>query len=147
LPPQRSPVLSERRPGHGQLPARQREAHAARRDPADQLQHGPRPLLTPAIQAPFLSWVGRHPAPSRKDPQMSAKIEGHAEQLLKGKNFAHVGTLRSDGSVLIAPTWVDAQDGMAVVNTAEGRVWPRNLERDPRVTLEVQNMENPYEYV
>jgi PPOX class probable F420-dependent enzyme len=23
----------------------------------------------------------------------------------------------------------------------------RNLERDPRITLEVQNMENPYEYV
>jgi hypothetical protein len=34
-----------------------------------------------------------------------------------------------------------------VLNTAEGRVWPRNLERDPRVTLTVQNMENPYEYL
>ena len=34
-----------------------------------------------------------------------------------------------------------------MLNTAEGRAWPRNLERDPRVTLTVQNMENPYEYV
>ena len=45
------------------------------------------------------------------------------------------------------PVWVDVQDGMPVLNTAEGRAWPRNLERDPRVTLTVQNMENPYEYV
>jgi PPOX class probable F420-dependent enzyme len=39
------------------------------------------------------------------------------------------------------------QDGKPVLNTAEGRAWPRNLERDPRVTLTVQNAENPYEYV
>jgi PPOX class probable F420-dependent enzyme len=77
---------------------------------------------------------------------MSAKIEGRAEELLRDKNFAHIATLRADGSVQVAPTWVDVQDGQPVVNTAEGRAWPRNLERDPRITLEVQNMENPYEY-
>src|SRR3981081_31007 len=78
---------------------------------------------------------------------MSATIEGRAEELLKGKNFAHVATLRADGSPQVAPTWVDLQDGRPVLNTAEGRTWPRNLERDPRITLEVQNFENPYEYV
>ncbi len=78
---------------------------------------------------------------------MSAKIEGHAEELLRGKNFCTVSTLRPDGSVHAAPVWVDVQDGQPVLNTAEGRAWPRNLERDPRVTLTVQNMENPYEYV
>jgi PPOX class probable F420-dependent enzyme len=78
---------------------------------------------------------------------MSSKIEGRAEQLLKDKNFCHVATLRPDGSVHAAPVWVDVQDGLAVLNTAEGRAWPRNLERDPRVTLTVQSMENPYEYL
>jgi PPOX class probable F420-dependent enzyme len=76
-----------------------------------------------------------------------ARIEGRAEELLKAKNFAHVATLRADGSMQVAPTWVDVQDGRPTLNTAEGRAWPRNLERDPRITLEVQNMENPYEYV
>jgi PPOX class probable F420-dependent enzyme len=76
-----------------------------------------------------------------------ARIEGRAEELLRAKNFAHIGTLRADGSVQVSPTWVDVQDGMPVVNTAEGRAWPNNLARDPRITLEVQNMENPYEYV
>jgi PPOX class probable F420-dependent enzyme len=78
---------------------------------------------------------------------MGTKIEGRAEELLKGKNFAHVATLRADGTPLVTPVWVDLQDGHPVLNTAEGRAWPRNLERDPRITLEVQNMENPYEYV
>jgi PPOX class probable F420-dependent enzyme len=78
---------------------------------------------------------------------MSTTIDGRAEELLRGKNFAHVGTLRADGSVQVAPAWIDVQDGRPVLNTAEGRAWPRNLERDPRITLEVQNMENPYEYV
>jgi len=78
---------------------------------------------------------------------MSATIEGRGAELLKAKNFCNVATLRADGSVHAVPVWVDVQDGQAVVNTAEGRAWPRNLERDPRVTLTVQNMENPYEYV
>ncbi len=78
---------------------------------------------------------------------MSATIEGRSEELLSGKNFANVSTIRKDGSVHTVPVWVDVQDGLPVLNTAEGRAWPRNLERDPRVTLTVQNMENPYEYV
>jgi len=78
---------------------------------------------------------------------MSERIEGRGAELLSGKNFANVSTLRSDGSVLSTPVWVDVQDGKAVLNSAEGRAWPRNLERDPRITLTVQNMENPYEYV
>jgi len=78
---------------------------------------------------------------------MSEKLEGRAEDLLKGKNFATVSTLRPDGSVHAAPVWVDVQEGLPALNTAEGRAWPRNLERDPRITLTVQNMENPYEYV
>jgi PPOX class probable F420-dependent enzyme len=78
---------------------------------------------------------------------MSATIEGRSEELLQAKNFCLVSTIRNDGSVQAAPVWVDLQDGRPVLNTAEGRAWPRNLERDPRVTLTVQNMENPYEYL
>jgi PPOX class probable F420-dependent enzyme len=78
---------------------------------------------------------------------MSAMIEGRSEDLLKATNFCHVSTLSPDGSIHDVPVWVDVQDGLPTLNTAEGRVWPRNLERDPRVTLTVQNMENPYEYV
>jgi len=78
---------------------------------------------------------------------MSMRIEGRAEELLKGRNFCQVATLRSDGSVHGVPVWVDVEQGRPVLNTAEGRSWLRNVERDPRVTLTIQNMENPYEYL
>jgi PPOX class probable F420-dependent enzyme len=78
---------------------------------------------------------------------MTATIEGRAEELLKAKNFCNVASLRADGTVHGVPVWVDLQDGRPVVNSAEGRSWVRNLERDPRVTLTVQNFENPYEYL
>ncbi len=78
---------------------------------------------------------------------MSTKVEGRAEELLRATNFADVCTLRADGDVHCVPVWVDVQDGVPVVNTARGRYWPNNLERDPRITLMVQNMDNPYEYV
>ena len=74
-------------------------------------------------------------------------IEGRAAELLEAKNFCNVSTLRADGSIHSVPVWVDVQDGRPVVNTARGRAWLANLERDPRVTLVVQNLENPYEYV
>jgi PPOX class probable F420-dependent enzyme len=78
---------------------------------------------------------------------MSATITDRAQQLLTDKNFAHVATLRSDGTVHGVPVWVDIQDGLPVLNSAQGRSWVRNLERDPRITFTVQSAANPYEYV
>jgi PPOX class probable F420-dependent enzyme len=78
---------------------------------------------------------------------MSTRLEGPAAELLGAPNFCVVATLRPNGSIHTAPVWVDLEDGLPVLNTAEGRAWPRNLERDPRLTLTVQNMQNPYEYV
>ena len=77
---------------------------------------------------------------------MAAEIDDKSRALLDGKNFAHVATLREDGSVHTAIVWVDAQDGRVALNSAEGRVWPNNVRRDPRVTVTVANAENPYEY-
>jgi PPOX class probable F420-dependent enzyme len=78
---------------------------------------------------------------------MAATIEGRSEELLKAPNFCNVSTFRRDGTIHGVPVWVDVQDGRPTLNSAEGRAWPRNLERDPRVTLTVPNWENPYEYV
>jgi PPOX class probable F420-dependent enzyme len=76
-----------------------------------------------------------------------AAIEGPAAELLKDVNFATVGTLNKDGSIHNTVVWVDVEDGQAVVNSARGRAWPNNLERDPRITVSVYNRDNPYEYV
>jgi PPOX class probable F420-dependent enzyme len=76
-----------------------------------------------------------------------AAIEGRARELIEDKNYATVSTLNADGSIHSVPVWVDVKDGKVAVNTAKGRIWQRNLERDPRITISVLNLENPYEYV
>jgi PPOX class probable F420-dependent enzyme len=78
---------------------------------------------------------------------MSASIDARSRELLDAKNFAHVATVSRDGTPHVAVAWVDAVDDEVLVNSAEGRVWPSNLDRDPRVTVVVANLENPYEYV
>jgi len=78
---------------------------------------------------------------------MSVTIDNRTLELLRAPNFCQVATLRRDGTPHLTPVWVDEQDGKVVLNTADGRAWPANLKRDARVTLSVQNMDNPYEYV
>ncbi|HWH64914.1 MAG TPA: PPOX class F420-dependent oxidoreductase [Gaiellales bacterium] len=68
---------------------------------------------------------------------MSVDPKALADELLAGRNFGHLGTVNRDGSVQVSPVWVHIEDGRPVFNTAEGRVKWRNIERDPRVTLEV----------
>jgi PPOX class probable F420-dependent enzyme len=68
---------------------------------------------------------------------VSVDAQALAAELLAGVNFGHLGTVNRDGSVQVSPVWVDIEDGRPVFNTAEGRVKWRNIERDPRVTLEV----------
>ena len=68
-------------------------------------------------------------------------------KLFEGANFGHVATIREDGSPQVTPVWVDYDGEHVVFNTAVGRAKYNNLRRDPRVTIEVLNQENPYEYV
>jgi PPOX class probable F420-dependent enzyme len=68
---------------------------------------------------------------------VSVDPQALAAELLAGPNFGHLGTVNRDGSVQVSPVWVHIEEGRPVFNTAEGRVKWRNIERDPRVTLEV----------
>jgi PPOX class probable F420-dependent enzyme len=43
--------------------------------------------------------------------------------------------------------WIDHEDGALAVNSAVGRRWPTNLQRDPRVTVVVYEQSNPYNFV
>jgi PPOX class probable F420-dependent enzyme len=76
-----------------------------------------------------------------------AALNAEQAALLQGKNFGHVGTIRSDGTPHVTPVWVDYDGENVLFNTAVGRAKWKHLQRDPRVTIEVTNQENPYEYV
>lgn len=68
-------------------------------------------------------------------------------QLLLGKNFGVLGTLREDGSPQVTPVWVDWDGEYVLLNTLRARSKPEQIERDPRVEIAVYNTENPYQHV
>jgi len=74
-----------------------------------------------------------------------AKLTDEHKTLLKGKNFAVVGTVGRDGAPQLTTNWIDWDGEHVVVNTAEGRVKPRNIRRNPVVSVCVYNHEDPYQ--
>jgi PPOX class probable F420-dependent enzyme len=76
-----------------------------------------------------------------------APLEGRARELLERPNFTHLATIREDGSVHAVVVWQHVEDGRIALNSSEGRAWPANVRRDPRVTITVHDQEDPYEYV
>jgi PPOX class probable F420-dependent enzyme len=68
-------------------------------------------------------------------------------RLFKGRNFAVVGTVGRDGSPQLTPNWIDWDGEHVLLNTAEGRVKPRNIRRNPIVSVCVVNYDHPYQYV
>jgi PPOX class probable F420-dependent enzyme len=73
------------------------------------------------------------------DPQVQA--------LLEQPNYATIATLNQDGSLHSTVIWISGENGSVAVNSAVGRVWPANLQRDPHVSLVVQETGNPYHFV
>lgn len=67
--------------------------------------------------------------------------------LLDKKSFAHLATVGPDGSPQVTPVWVDYDGTHVRFNTAKGRVKVKNLERNPKVALSIQDPDNPYRYV
>jgi PPOX class probable F420-dependent enzyme len=62
-------------------------------------------------------------------------------------NFATVGTLNPDGSAQLTIVWIDWDGEFVLFNTAAGRAKPRNLERDPQVSVLVVDREDGYRWV
>jgi PPOX class probable F420-dependent enzyme len=75
------------------------------------------------------------------------KLSDKARRLIEAKNFAQLATLNKDGSPQVSPVWVEMDGDKIVVNSENKRLKVRNMRRDPRVSVSVQNSENPYEYV
>ena len=64
--------------------------------------------------------------------------------LLEEPNFAHLATLMPDGSPQSAPVWVGVEGDRILIATGEGSLKAKNTKRDPRVSLSIVAMDNPY---
>ena len=78
---------------------------------------------------------------------MATLNDSEVRKLLSEPNHAVISTFNRDGSVHNTVVWISAEDGAIAVNSALGRKWPANLERDPRITVLVYEQGNPYNYV
>ncbi|MCC4909210.1 PPOX class F420-dependent oxidoreductase [Microbacterium sp. cx-59] len=67
--------------------------------------------------------------------------------LLRKPSPCFLSTLMPDGSPQVTETWVDTDGEHIIINTVVGYVKVRNVERDPRVAVAIQDPENPFRYI
>jgi PPOX class probable F420-dependent enzyme len=68
--------------------------------------------------------------------------------LLEQPNYCVVSTLNADGSIHSTIVWVSAEgDDAIAVNSAVGRLWPTNLQRDAHINVLIFEADNPYHFV
>ena len=78
---------------------------------------------------------------------MAGAIPDQFKDLFSKAAFAHLATLMPDGSPQVTPVWCDFDGTNVRVNSAKGRVKDKNMRRNKKVALSVQDPENPYRYL
>lgn len=78
---------------------------------------------------------------------MATQIPEDLKDIFKKRAFAHLATVMPDGSPQVTPVWVDFDGTHVRVNSAKGRLKDKNMRRDKRVALSVQDPDNPYRYL
>jgi len=77
---------------------------------------------------------------------MPAVLSDRLKNLLDSPVFIVVGTLQPDGGPQLSPVWVKRDGDQILFSTTADRRKKLNLDRDPRVSIVVQDPRSPYEY-
>jgi len=75
----------------------------------------------------------------------SPPLSQPVKELVDRANFAHLATLRKDGSPQVDPVWIGREGDRLLVGTGERTRKARNARRDPRVSLSIVDFQDPYE--
>ncbi|HEY8986600.1 MAG TPA: PPOX class F420-dependent oxidoreductase [Streptomyces sp.] len=75
---------------------------------------------------------------------MTISFDDSVRALLDGKNFASVATLGPDGAPHNSVVWMKREGDTVLFSSVDDRQKIRNLRRDPRVSLTVFDLANPY---
>lgn len=74
------------------------------------------------------------------------KLSEELLTLLRQPSICYIATTMADGSPQITQTWVDTDGEHVLINSVQGYVKIRNIERDPRVAVVISNPANPSRY-
>jgi PPOX class probable F420-dependent enzyme len=66
--------------------------------------------------------------------------------LLRQPSPCFLATLMPDGSPQLTQTWVDTDGEHVIINSVQGHQKVRNVEREPRVTVNVCDVSSPSRY-
>jgi PPOX class probable F420-dependent enzyme len=78
---------------------------------------------------------------------MSNEIPEGFQDLFEKKSFAHLATLNPDGSPQNTPVWLEFDGTHILINSSKGRKKDRNMRREARVALSIQDPDNAYRYL
>lgn len=67
----------------------------------------------------------------------SSVLTDRVRQFLAEPRYAAVATIDADGAPRQALVWFLFDDDTIVINSLDGRRWPTNLQRDPRVSIAI----------
>jgi hypothetical protein len=78
---------------------------------------------------------------------MAASLNEKQLKFITDKSFGHIATINKDGSPQVSPVWLDWDGRHLIVNSEQKRLKVRNIKRDPRVAVSIQDPANPYSYI
>ena len=70
-------------------------------------------------------------------------MDPKAKELFQKENLVFIATINPDGSPQLTPVWGNYSDEHILINTAEGRIKHKNVQKDPRVAVSVVDYNNP----
>ncbi len=74
-------------------------------------------------------------------------LPASVQAFLSPPRIATIGTVNADGSPHQAVVWYELGEAGLLINSRVERTWPRNLERDPRISVAVYEIERPNHWV
>ena len=78
---------------------------------------------------------------------MAIALPQSVKKILQDKAYGHVVTFNAEGKPQLTMVWMDVEGDEVLFNTADGRLKPKNLRRDPRVIISVQDHNDPQSYM
>jgi PPOX class probable F420-dependent enzyme len=78
---------------------------------------------------------------------MAATIPEPFKDLFTKVAFAHLATVMADGGLQVTPVWCSFDGTTVWVNSAKGRLKDKNMRRNKKVALSIQDPDNAYRYL
>jgi PPOX class probable F420-dependent enzyme len=97
-----------------------------------------------AMPEPRLAALADRPA---GDPTPHPTLSPALRAYLEEPRYASIATISADGQPHVAIVWYLLTDDGLILNSRRERHWPQNLQRDPRISIAVQDWVRPNHWV